>query len=148
MKAKDIMSKEVKSIPPEMNCNEALQLIMNMKISGLPVIDGKNHLIGMFTEKEVLKQILPTYVAAVGEFVYHSNPKAVKQRICDFPSKTVKEVMREEVVTIDEDCGLCEAAHVMLNKGVRRILVLNDKKEVTGIVSRGDVLKALFEEYK
>jgi predicted transcriptional regulator len=102
----------------------------------------------MFTEKEILAKVLPSYLERVGSFVYNENPKAVKQKIAGLGSLKVKEVMRREVVTVYEDTTLCEAAHLMLTQKVRRTPVLNKSKDVVGIVAREDVVKALLEEYR
>lgn len=148
MKVKEIMTKDVRSISPDTNAQEALDLLQKMQISGLPVIDDKNKLVGMFTEKEVLAAILPSYVEKVGRFMYEENPKAVKQKILALWNMKVKDIMRKYVVTVDEDTTLCEVARIMLTQKARRLPVLNKEKDVVGIVSRGDVAKALFEEYK
>ncbi|MFH0790463.1 MAG: CBS domain-containing protein [Candidatus Omnitrophota bacterium] len=147
MKIKEIMTKEVNGISPEMNAKEALKLLQKMKISGLPVINDKNKLEGMFTEKEILAEILPGYIKTVGKFVYQDNPKAIQQKINSFCALSVKDVMRKNVVTVNDDTILYEAAHIMFTQNLRRVVVLNNNQEVTGIVSRGDVLKALFGEY-
>lgn len=147
MKVKEIMTKEVTSLSPDANAKEALELLQKMQISGLPIIENKK-LVGMFTEKEVLSAILPSYVEKVGSFVYQDNPKTVTKKILSLGSLKVKDVMRKEVVTVDEDTGLCEVARIMLTQKARRIPVFDKARNVIGIVSRGDVVKALFEEYK
>ena len=146
MKVKELMIKDVISVSPDTNAKEALDLLLKMQISGLPVIDDKNKLVGMFTEKEVLSAILPSYIEKVGRFIYQENPKAVKQKILALRNMKVKEIMRKEVVTVDDDTALCEVARIMLTLKVRRIPVLNKAKEVVGIVARGDIMKALFQE--
>jgi CBS domain-containing protein len=147
MRVKEIMTKEVISVSADTNAQEALELLQKMQISGLPVIENKK-LVGMFTEKGVLSAILPSYVEKVGSFVYQDNPKTVKKKISALGSLKVKDVMRKEVVTVDEDTGLCEVARIMLTQRARRIPVFNKAKDVVGIVSRGDIVKALFGEYK
>jgi len=148
MKIKEIMKKEVVSVKPEDNAIEVLNLLLKMQISGLPVIDAQGKLKGMLTEKEVLAHILPSYVEKVGRFIYDENPKAVRQKILSLRTMKIKDIMRREVVTVNEDTALCEVARTMLTQKARRIPVLNKAKEVVGIVSRGDVVKALFEERK
>ena len=148
MKVKEIMTKDIISITPDTNASEALELLLKMRISGLPVLDEKNKLVGMFTEKEVLSAILPSYVGSVGRFMYQENPKAVRQKTLAFRHLKVKDVMRRTSVTLDEDTTLCEVARIMLTQKARRITVLNKAKEVVGIVARGDVVEALFKEYK
>lgn len=148
MKVKEIMTREVVSVKPDDNAQEALELLLKMQISGLPVINEDSKLVGMFTEKDVLAAILPSYVEKVGRFMYQENPKAVKQKINALREAKVKDIMRLNVITADEDTTLCEVARIMLTQKARRLPVFNKAKEVAGIVSRGDVVKALFAEYK
>ncbi|MDD5454988.1 MAG: CBS domain-containing protein [Candidatus Ratteibacteria bacterium] len=146
MEVKEIMTKDINYISPETNAYEALKMLQKMQISGLPVIDDNNKLMGMFTEKEALAAILPSYIEKVGRFVYRENPKASKQKLSAFRNAKVKDFMRCEVVTVDEDTNLYEAARIMLTQKIRRIPVINKDNVVVGVVSRGDIVKALFEE--
>lgn len=148
MKVKEIMTKDVISLKPDESVRSALDILFKMRISGLPVIDNNGKLVGMFTEKELIAKILPSYVKNVGRFVYNENPKAIRQKIIGINELKVKDIMRKEVVTVDEDTTLCEVAHLMLMQKARRIPVYNKAKDVVGIIARGEVVKALFEEYK
>jgi CBS domain-containing protein len=146
MKVKEIMTKEVISISPDMTAKEALGLLQKMQISGLPVIDAQNKLVGMFTEKEVLSAILPSYIEKIGRFVYEENPKSIKKKFQDLAGLSVSRLMRKEVITIDKDTSLCEVAHLMLTQKVRRIPVLDKEKKVVGIVAREDIVKSYAKE--
>lgn len=146
MKVKEIMAAKVNTLSPEMNAREALDLLFKMKISGLPVVDAQNKLVGMFTEKGVLKTLLPGYIDKVGSFTYQENPKIIKQKADALQKLQVKEVMREEVVSVDAETALSEVARIMLTKQVRRVPVLNKDKQVIGIVAREDVIKVFFSQ--
>jgi len=146
MKAKEIMTKEVVSIKPEDNVKEALAFLFKMRISGLPVIDVQGRLVGMFTEKDILRQILPSYLEKVGRFVYEENPKSIKKKFQDLVNLSISQLMRKDVITIDSDTSLCEVARVMLTQNIRRIPVLDKEKKVVGIVSREDVVRAYARE--
>jgi CBS domain-containing protein len=147
MKVSEIMSKDVVSVKPDDNAKDALALLSKMQISGLPVINEQNKLVGMFTEKEVLAAILPSYVERVGRFMYHENPKAIKYKVSQLNNMKVKDIMRREVATITEDATLCEVARVMLIQKIRRLPVLNKENKVIGIVAREDVIKGFSKEY-
>lgn len=146
MKVKEIMTKEVVSVKPEDNAKEALDLLFKMRISGLPVIDTKAKLVGMFTEKDVLKHILPSYMERVGRFVYEENPKSIKKKFQDLVNLSVAQLMRKEVITVYEDTSLCEVARLTLIQNIRRIPVLDKEKRVVGIVAREDIVKAYAKE--
>jgi CBS domain-containing protein len=146
MKAKDIMTKEVISLSPEMMASDALDFLQRRAISGLPVLNTDKKLVGMFTEKEVIAAILPSYVEKVGTFAYAGNSKAINSKIHAFNSMKVKDVMRKDVVTVDEDASIYEIVRIMLTQKIRRLAVLNKVKDVVGLIARGDVVRALFRE--
>jgi CBS domain-containing protein len=146
MKVKEIMTREIKSISPDLNGREALDLLLKMKISGLPVIDKARRLVGMFTEKEVLSYVLPSYIGKVGKFIYEENPKSTRRKFAELKNVTVEKLMRKEVVTIAEDVTLCEAARVMLTQRARRVPVVGKDGKVLGMVAREDVLKGIERE--
>lgn len=146
MKIKEIMTKEVVSVSPQDNVLEALRILSKMQISGLPVMDKEGKLVGMFTEKEVLSFILPSYIEKVGKFIYEENPKSTKRKFSELSKIQVSQIMRKDVVTTSEETTLCEAARVMLTQKARRIPVLDKSGKVVGISARQDILKALARE--
>ncbi|MFA5357018.1 MAG: CBS domain-containing protein [Candidatus Omnitrophota bacterium] len=148
MKVKEIMVKDVTSISPESAVNEALGILQKLEISGLPVIDESGKLVGMFTEKDILSYILPSYIEKVGRFIYEENPKSTKKKFIELNKIKVSQLMRKDVVTTTEDTTLCEVARIMLTKKARRIPVMDKTGKIAGIVARCDILKALDLESK
>ncbi len=146
MKVKEVMVKDITSISPEIGCSEALVLLEKMQISGLPVIDENGKLVGMFTEKDILSYILPSYIEKVGRFIYEENPKSTKRKFMELSKIKVRQLMRKDVVTTTEDTALCEVARVMLTQKARRIPVVDKSGKVVGIVARCDILKAFAKE--
>lgn len=146
MKVREIMTSPVKSISPDTSAKEALELLGRLEISGLPVIGSNNKLLGMFTEKNILAYILPSYIEKVGKFVYEDNPKMVKKKLGELSGIKVSQLMRREVITTTEDTTLCEVAKIMLTQKVRRVPVLDECAKVVGMVARCDILKAFAKE--
>lgn len=146
MKVREIMQEKVVSVKPQDNALEALRQLFKMKISGLPVVDEQGKLQGMFTEKEVLSYVLPSYIEKVGSFVYEENPKATRKKFSELSAITVSQVMRKEVITVGEETTLSEAARIMLTKKARRLPVIDKSGRVVGIVARCDVVESLVKE--
>jgi CBS domain-containing protein len=146
MKVREIMVKDVLSVRPEQNAEEALVFLFKHQISGLPVIDAEGKLVGMFTEKEVLRFVLPSYVEKVGWFVYEENPKSIKEKFLKLSGVKVAQLMRQDVATTSEETTLCEVARLMLTQKVRRMPVVDKSAKVVGIVSRNDLLKVLVQQ--
>jgi CBS domain-containing protein len=143
MKVKDVMIREVKSLSSDTTAKEALGLLEEMQISGLPVIDKDGKLVGMFTEKDILAFVLPSYLQKVGKFIYEEEPKAIKKKFSELSNIKVSQLMRKEVVTAGEEVNLGEVARVMLTQKARRIPVVDKSGKVVGIIARCDVLKAM-----
>lgn len=142
---KDCMSRKVESLAPEMDAREALKRLINIGRSGLPVLDKSGAVVGVFTEREVLKAILPGYLKDVGEFIYGDDSKSELKKLAHLDKFTVKDLMRTDVPVVKEDTSLTEVSHIMLTKSERRVIVVRDGKAV-GVLTRYDIVKALAEK--
>jgi len=146
MKVKDLMTKKVRSILPNIPVNQAVDLLWKNKISGLPVTDEDSKLVGMLTEKDVIKYILPGYLSKVGSFIYEDNPKAIKNKVKELlGERKVCDIMRTEVVILGPEASLSEVARVMLTEKIRRIPIVDSEGRVIGIIAREDVVKAFIK---
>lgn len=146
MKVKEIMQKVVISLSPKLSAKEGLVILLRRRISGLPVVDKNGRLKGMFTEKDFLRYLLPSYLDKVGEFRYEENPKYIKQKISQLAKVKLSDIMRKEVVTVEEDFTLSEVARIMLIQKARRIPVVSREGVVVGMVAREDIVRALLHE--
>lgn len=146
MKIKEVMVKDVQGLSPDISVKEAMDILLKRRISGLPVIDKAGKLVGMFTEKNILSYLLPSYIEKVGRFVYEENPKATKKKISELCQIKISQLMRKEVITTTEDVALCEAARIMLTQKARRLPVVDKEGKVVGILAREDILRAMNKE--
>jgi CBS domain-containing protein len=118
MQVKEIMSHGVEVIHPEASIQEAAQKMKGLDVGPLPVCTGER-LEGMLTDRDIT-------VRAVAE---GRDPKTTK----------VQEAMTTEVMYAFEDQDVAEAARLMEQHQIRRVVVLNRDKRLVGIVSLGDV---------
>jgi len=146
MKVKEIMTEEVITIRSEDKVTDVLNLLFKEEISGFPVVNGRGKLVGMFTEKEILSYILPSYVEKVGRFIYEENPKATRKKFAELSKITVGQLMRTDVITTTEETTLSDVAKNMITHKARRIPVINEAGKLIGVVARCDVLRALAKQ--
>jgi CBS domain-containing protein/sporulation protein YlmC with PRC-barrel domain len=118
VKIKDVMTRNVEVIQPEATLREAAQKMSALDVGPLPVCSG-DQLVGMLTDRDIT-------VRATAE---GRDPKATK----------VHEVMTPEIVYAFEDEDVSEAARIMAEEQVRRLVVLNQSKQLVGIISLGDL---------
>ena len=119
LKAKDIMTKEVIVTWPQTSVKEALELMLANEISGIPVVERDMKLVGVVTEKDLLRLFF--------------EPGGIK-------SKTVEEFMTQPVVHFDENENIDDVCRCLSQVHFRRVPVTKDEKLV-GIVSRPDVIR-------
>jgi CBS domain-containing protein len=143
MKAKDVMSVEVVTISCRATVLEAAKLMLDRRISGLPVVNEEGRLVGMVTEGDLLRR------AEIGTELLPSmpNPEAIDDpRLFGEYFKShgghVEDIMTREVVRVFENTPLAEVAALMALKGIKRVLVMGNDK-VAGIITRADFLRAL-----
>jgi CBS domain-containing protein len=118
MQVHEVMTREVEFVHPDSTLQEAASKMKARDIGPLPVCD-KGWVVGMLTDRDITVR-----ATAQGK-----DPKA----IC------VRDVMTPEVIACSEDQPLAEAARLMAERQVRRLLVLNRDKQLVGVVSLGDL---------
>ena len=121
LKGKDIMTREVVSVRRDASVEEVLELLLGNKISGIPVVEEDMTLVGIVTEKDLLRLFY--------------GPEAGKK-------KTVEDFMTQPAVHFNENENLDDICRCLLEVTFRRVPVTK-KGKVVGIVSRPDVLKCV-----
>lgn len=143
MNAKDIMNHSIVTVTPETPVRDAAQLLLDNRISGLPVVDAAGKVVGIVSEGDFLRRV------AEAEDHHRSwwlrvlcDPAAEADSYVKAHGRVVGDVMSSEVVTVGEDVPVAEIAHLLETKKIKRVPVVRDGKLV-GIVSRADLLRSL-----
>jgi len=146
MLARDIMTREVITAYPEEKIEEVTRLMIDNKISGIPVVDQNHHVLGVITEQDLMVKAselkVPFYLTLFDSIIFLENPMRFNQDLKKYTASRVGEVMNSKVVTVEEDTPVAEVAEIMQHKKINRVPVVRNKKLV-GIITRNDILKAL-----
>lgn len=145
MKVGDIMSKESRTLSPDTSVREAVQILLSLKRGGLVVVDASEKVVGVFTEKDILKNILPSYIAAIGSFAYANAPGSIRHKISKIRDQKVGDLMQRRVVSVLGDTSVFEAAHLMVTENVHYLPVVDKEGRLAGVVSRTDVLTCVLK---
>ena len=117
-----IMSKDVVTVHPDTPIADVIELLSEHDITGIPVVDAEEHLVGIITEKDIMG-------LALGE-------EEVSGRVEDY--------MTRDVVSFDENEDVIAVCECLLNHDFRRVPILSHGKLV-GIISRRDLIKYIIE---
>ena len=141
----DIMNTSVKSATADTSIKHIASIMCFNKISGVPVIDSDNKLIGVLSEKDILRNMFPD-IKTVMEQGGTPDFEAIEQDYKDLLHRKVGDIMTQTVASVNPDMPLLKAASLMCSKQIRRIPVTDKTGRLLGIVSIGDVHKAIFQE--
>jgi CBS domain-containing protein len=143
MKVADVMTREVVSIAPDASVIEAVRLMLQHKISGLPVIDASGHLQGVVTEGDFLRRVETGTERKRSRLVeFLLGPGRLATDYVHAAGRKVEEVMTPDVRTVTEDEQLEKVVHLMERYRVKRVPVVRSDK-VVGIVTRQNLIRAL-----
>ena len=143
MKAHDVMTWGVISVEPEASVTRAVRLMLQNKISGLPVVDTQGRLVGMVTEGDFLRRgELGTQRQRPRWLEFLLGPGKLAAEYVQASGQKVEEIMTPEPRTITPETPLEEVVGLMERHRIKRLPVVQDGKLV-GIVSRANLLHAL-----
>lgn len=146
----DVMSHDPILVRPETPLKEAIQILAEKRISGLPVTDDAGKLLGIISETDLMWQETgvtpPAYIMFLDSVIYLQNPGAYDRDLHKALGQTVGEVMSKNPVTISPEKTVKEAAQVMHDRNVHRLPVLDNAGQVIGILTRGDIIRAMAAE--
>ncbi len=137
--ARDIMRRQVIKATLDMSLKEVANLLFKHRISGVPVVNEKDEVVGEVTEKELIKAAVPNYSRMVDNVRAHLEVDPFETLIQQEDKITARDLMASKFVTRSEETPVVELAALMLLNNVRRVEIVKDNKLV-GIVVRSDIV--------
>jgi len=148
MRAMDVMTTNVITVGPDTSVQEVAKILSERSISGVPVVDAENRLVGIVSEGDLLHRVetgterrvqrrrRSWWLDTIG-----SDEELARQYIKSH-GRTAKDVMTREVISVNDTTELADIANLLESKRIKRVPVVGDGKLV-GIVSRANLVRAL-----
>lgn len=143
---KDIMrTDKVIVVNPEMTAREASILFAEENITGAPVVNANNELIGVVSVTDIIKSEAILDLKGVLELVFYNSSEEIKQTVQqhlnqNYSELSVSDIMSLYPVTATPDSSLKHIAKIMMENKIRRVIITEDNK-VAGLVTITDILK-------
>lgn len=139
---RDIMVRAVASVPADAPLAEVVERLLRRDIKALPVVDRRRHLVGIITGGDLLRR------GGVGlrlSITRELDPDTLRERLraLSRSGKTARDVMSRHVHTIGPEADLATVIERMARHGIKRLPVVDEDRELIGIVSRADVLRSI-----
>ncbi|WP_036476605.1 CBS domain-containing protein [Myxosarcina sp. GI1] len=144
----DVMTSDPTVVKPQTPLQDAIKILAEKKISGLPVVDDTGKLVGIISESDLMWQETgvetPPYIMFLDSVIYLQNPARHNKEIHKALGQTVGDVMNDKPVTISPEQSVRAAARIMHEKKVRRLPVVNkETQKIVGMITQSDVIRMM-----
>lgn len=143
-----IMSTKVLAVAPETSIAQVARTMSEHGVSGLPVIDSDNNLVGIVTETDIISHEMqvdaPTFVPIL-DWIIRMPGDTSEDDLRRVLATSASQLMTTPVYSVTSDATVQELATLMFERKVNPVPVLNYDNRVIGIVSRSDIVRLLAE---
>ena len=142
----DIMTRDVATVTADTPLRDAARILLELRISGLPVVDAQNKLCGIVTEADFLSAMgIPCHHPAHNlwqtlESMFKHPPHSGSA-----PAE-VADIMASQVITISDDKTLHDVIDVMKKNHIKRVVVTDEQQQVQGIITRSNLVQVLLQQ--
>lgn len=140
--AREIMTREVTTVPRDMKLDEVARIMAENGVSGVPVTDA-GIIIGIVSEKDFLSHIgvegkASSFMAVIAHCLAQQGRLMIAMR-----SQQAEHIMTAPAITVTPDTPVGEMASLFAARRINRVPVVDEHNHLVGIVSRGDIVRAL-----
>lgn len=145
MKVKELMDVNVASVSPHTTYEEVARLLYTKGISGVPVLDEKEQVVGFVSEKDIIRILYPWYKSFYESPQSYTDMEARESKAGDIKNTKVEVFMKKNILTVTPDDPIMKAGSLMLAHDVNRLPVVENGK-VVAMVSRDSIYKAILKK--
>jgi len=151
MKVSEIMTKDVMTVKRDTSVNEVAKLMGAHDISGVPVVDDEQHVIGIITELDLIvrntRLEMPHFIEVLDwGRIPLERPGHAKERLRHMLGTEAADLMTEKVETIGPDASVEDLAELMVKHRINPVPVVDENEKLIGIVSRADLVDMMAEQ--
>lgn len=139
----DVMTKNVVTVKKEADLHEVARLLSENKISGLPVVDERNHVIGILTEADILSMAGLKRQHTFKDILRHVLGEPLPERKS---GNKAGDVMTSPAITTKPETDIREVARILDERRIKRLPVVDDEDKLVGIISRADIVRVIGEK--
>ncbi len=142
LRVQDVMTHQPRYVEADSAMGDAARLLLSSIFTGLPVVDHRRHPIGIITQGDLIhKGGMPLRLGLLAQ----SDRARVEQVLAGLNNHSAHALMSSPAVTVEADRPLDDAVALMLEKGLKRLPVVNASGALTGMLSRLDIFKSVMD---
>jgi len=144
MRAKDVMRSEVQCVAESTTLRELSRAFRRHGVTTLSVINDQGELVGVVTETELLKAMLPGYSELLDTLQYMQDFEYLEDRADEVEDVPVSDIMLRGAISVTEDTPLMRVISLFLLKATSHIPVVHENRPV-GVVTRTEIADLVFD---
>ena len=146
MLVKDIMNTHIVSLHYATPFLDAAKMFLVYHLSGAPVVSDTGELVGIISEKDLMRAMYPTPNEVYSHPYLLFYEEELNEATTSATHKCVGDVMSKRLITTTPDTHVFKVGGYMVATGVHRVPVIDENRKLVGMVSRGDVYRAMLQE--
>ncbi len=141
MRVRDVMRRDLTSIPPHTKIGRVIELMERMRISELIITDKDFKVKGIVTDGIIMKAALPKYFSYLDTTTYLPDLDEFARGIKELSKKEVETIMLKDIYMIDEDTKVLDLVDVMVSRRLKILPVIDKEGRLVGVVDRPSMFK-------
>lgn len=141
---REVMTREPAAVSVTAGVRQAIELLLGSEYRALPVVDAEGRLVGLVSNRDLVDR---ADLAARLDLLASMTPEQREEVLAALPDRKVADVMTAEPVSVADGATLAQAVHLMTERRVKRLPVIDRQGKLVGILSRWYVLRAVGETF-
>ena len=139
------MVRDVTSVLPNCKLIELIEILSRHQITGVPVVNHNQEVIGFISQHDIIKGILPNYLEIINCGTILSELIQLSKKLKEYSQDPIEKFMQKNIITIDEEDNEVLAADLLIRNKIQRLPVIRGGKLV-GIITLTDICRLLIEK--
>ncbi len=143
MRVSEIMTKDLTAVEKDIPVRELIFILNSAEMPDMPVVDDNGVLIGVISEKDLIKAALPGYFEMLHSTSFIPDLNQLSKKLAKIANDPIEKYMKRDVISISLDDDDLQAADLLIRKNLKSLPVVDKDGRLAGVVRRIDLLRNL-----
>jgi len=143
MKVREIMTRDLTAEEKTIPVRELIFILSSALMSNMPIVDEEGRLIGVISEKDLIKAALPGYFEMLHSTSFIPDMNQLAKKLVQISDDSIEKYMERDFICVEEDDDDLQAADLIIRRNLKSLPVIDKEGRLVGVVKRIDLLEHL-----
>ena len=143
MKVREIMTRDLTAEEKTIPVRELIFILNSAVMSNMPIVDEEGKLIGIISEKDLIKAALPGYFEMLHSTSFIPDMNQLAKKLVQIADDSIEKYMQRDFICVEEDDDDLQAADLIIRRNLKSLPVIDKEGRLVGVVKRIDLLEHL-----